>query len=132
MSDVSDISDAIVAAVEAAVAGSEAVVGNLAIDTVASDRFPIAEIVQTGNEPEPLPWRQENQVWLFECAMYQKGGTRQTMQTKLEAIRDGVRADPTLSGACDRASCAALVPESHVDSRLVTGVFVIRAEKVLI
>jgi hypothetical protein len=53
------------------------------------------------------------------------------MHLKLEAFRDAIFADPTLSALVDRASMANSVPDSNPDSRVVIGVWAVRAEKVV-
>jgi hypothetical protein len=130
MSDVSDIVDAVLVEVASAVSGVTTSKEVVQPDTRPAEDFPFAMVVQTEYDTEPLPWLQENRIWTISGALWQADGTRDTMETKLEAIRDEIFGNPTLSGACDQASCVVLVPESHPDDRLIAGLFVVRAEQV--
>jgi len=138
MSDISDIVDAILTEVEAAVSGVTALTTVVHPDDRPDEDFPLATVLQTEYDVEPLDYLQENRVWtvsvvLWEEASKQSGdglGTRETMQTKLEAIRDKIVADPTLGGTCDRAMCVTAIPESNPDASRIAGVFVVRAERV--
>ena len=131
MSNASDIVDAVLAHVETAVAGITTSKEVVQPDTLPDDKFPLAMILQTEYDPEPLDWLQENRTWTVSVALWQVDGTRDTMETKLEAVRDLIAADPTLGGTCDRAVFADAVPESHPDSSHIAGLFVVRAEQVV-
>lgn len=138
MSDISDIVDAIIADLGTAVSGINTSKNAVQPDALPDEDFPLAEVLQTDYDIEPLDWGQENRIWtvsiaLFEVASKQAGdglGTRDTMETKLEAVRDQIAADNTLGGTCDRALCGSIVPESHPDASRIGGAFVVIAEKV--
>ncbi len=130
MSDASDIVDAILADVTTAVGGVTTSTEPVLVDGRPDSAFPLAMILQTEYDPDPLPWLQENRTWTVSGVVWQAGGTRDTMETKLEAIRDQIAADPTLGAKCDHAVFANAEPESHPDSNRISGVFVVRAEKV--
>lgn len=138
MSDISDIVDAILAEVEDAITGVTTSSSVVQPDERPHEDFPLAMVLQTEYDVDPLDYMQENRIWtvsgvVWEEASQQSGdglGTRETMQTKLEAIRDEIRNNPTLSGVCDRAMCVTALPESHSDDSRVAGLFVVRVEKV--
>jgi hypothetical protein len=131
MSDAGDILTAITADITAAISGVTTSVEPVAIDaTVPREDLPFAATWGSGDEAEPLDWGQENRVWDFSSFVIQQGGTRETMQTKLEAIRAQVVADPTLDGTVDKAVFSGALLESPPDSSRIAGVFAIRAEKV--
>jgi hypothetical protein len=130
MSDASDIVDAILADVTTAVTGVTTSTAVVQPDDRPDEDFPLAIILQTEYDVEPLDWGQENRIWTVDVALFQIGGTRETMQTKLEAVRDQIGADTTLASSCDRAVCVTAIPESHPDAARIAGIFVVRAEKV--
>ena len=130
MSDASDIVDAVLAHITAAVSGVTTLEEVVQPDERPAEDFPLAMILRTEYEPEPLDWLQENRTWTVAVALWQAGGTRAEMETKLEAIRDRIVADPTLGGASERSIFADAVPESHPDDSRIGAAFVVRAEKV--
>ena len=130
MSDASDIVDAILSDVTTAVAGITAFKEVVRPDKRPDSDFPLAMILQTEYEPERLDWGQENRTWVVSVAIWQAGGTRDAMETKLEAIRDQIAADPTLASSCERSVFAAAVPTSNPDSSRVGGFFTVTAEQV--
>lgn len=94
------------------------------------DQFPAARILATDYDLNPLDYLQEQRVWVVSAALWIAAGTREDMQTHLEAIRDAVYAEPTLGGIVDRAFVASSLPESHSQASQIAGLLVLRAEKV--
>ena len=130
MSDAGDIVSAILADVSAAVTLGASSVEPVSVENLPDDDFPFAMIVQTDYETERLDWLQEQRTWTVTGELYQRGGTRAEIQTKLEAIRDQVVADPTLGGACHDATVALAVPDSSPDSENLAGRFAVQATRV--
>ena len=130
MSAESDIVDAVIVDLEAAILGITTMREPVAVDAVPDDQFPLAVVLQTEYDMEPLDWMQENRIWTISVAIMQAGGTRDTMKTKLEAVRNQLFNDPTLDNAADRALCITSVPDSHPDDTRIAGLIVVRAEKV--
>ena len=130
MSAESAIVDAVIADLTAAISGLTTSREPVQPDTMSDDKFPLAVVLQTEYDVEPLDWMQENRIWTISVALWQAGGTRDTMETKLEAIRAKFFADPTLDNSVDRALCVTSVPDSHPDDSRVAGLIVVRAERV--
>lgn len=130
MSVESSIVDAVIADVEAAITGVTSLREASDIDSLPDSSFPLAMVLQTDYDAEWLDWMQENRSWTISLGLWQAGGTRDDMQTKLEAVRDQFFNDPTLSNAVDRALCVTSVPDSHPDDSRIGGVIVVQAEKV--
>ena len=95
MSAESEIVDAVVADLEAAITGITIKTEPVAADAVPDDQFPLGVVLQTEYDMEPLDWMQENRIWTISVAVMQVGGTRAKMETKLEAVRNQIFADPT-------------------------------------
>ena len=137
MSDVSDIVDAVLADVTAAVGGVTTSATVVMADDLKPEDFPFASVYQTDYDVERLDWLQENRIWTIECALFQANDSTATaeenleaMETKLEAVRDKVAEDSTLGGAADYATCLTIVHEAHPDSSRIAALIVVRAEKV--
>lgn len=130
MSDAGDIITAILADIAAAITGVTTAEDPTAVDTLPKESLPFAMILETDYDVELLDWGQEQRTWTIAGTVVQNGGTREAMQTKLEAIRAQVLADPTLGGTVDRSSFAGAVPESHPDATRLYGVFAVQAEQV--
>jgi hypothetical protein len=96
--------------------------------------FPVAVIFETEYDIEPLPYRQENRIWIITGSIWivERDGVepRDDMRDKLEAVRDVLFADYTLDGLVDSCSIVSAFAESHPDSRTVAGLIAVRAEKV--
>lgn len=131
MSVAGDIVTALLADITTAVAGVTTSAEAVSVDELNSEDFPHAMLLQTAYEPVQIEWGQQRRVWTLSGTVVQKGGTREDMQAKLEAIGDQIAADDTLGGAVDRSLFASSVSHSHSDSVHVFGVFVVQAEKVV-
>ncbi|GAF94969.1 unnamed protein product [marine sediment metagenome] len=132
MSDAGDIITAILADVTAAVDGVETSEESVAFETVLKEKLPFVSVIEASYEvDESLEWGQENRIWTFTGTVAQLGGTRETMQAKLDAIRDQVLTDRTLGSTVDTAIFAGTVPASHPDATRIMGAFGVRAEKVV-
>jgi hypothetical protein len=129
VSDAGDILTALTADVQAAVSGVTVGTDPINFDQLAAVDLPYCVLVVAEYTAEHLDWGQEQRTWAVVGVLAQGGGTREQMQTKLEAIRDQVFADPTLGSAVDRATCAPLDTESNADDTRVFGVFSVEAEK---
>ena len=130
MSDAGDIVAAILADVSAAVSLGGSSVESVSVESLPEDSFPFAMIVQTDYSSDRLDWIQEQRSWIISGQLFQRGGTRDDMQTKLEAVRDQLAADPTLGGVVDDATVDVAVPDSHPDAETIAGEFSVQALKV--
>jgi hypothetical protein len=131
VSDAGDILTALTTDVETAVAGVTVSLAPVNFAQLTSDDLPYCVLVMADYTAEHLDWGQEQRTWIIFGVLAQEGGTRETMQTKLEAIRDEVFSDPTLNSTVHRASCAPLALYSHGDEARVFGEFSVSAEKVI-
>jgi hypothetical protein len=130
MSDIGDILTALTADIEAGVSGVTVSLLPTTYDEIVSKDLPYCVLALVDYSVDPLEWGQEERTWTIAGSICQDGGTREQMQTKLEAIRDQIFADQTLGATVDRATFAPGVPFSHSDSQHVFGEFGVRAEKV--
>ena len=131
MSDAGDILTALTTDVEAAVSGVAVGTDPISIDDLTAGQLPYCVLLIGEPESERLEWGQEQRTWSVLGGLAQQGGTREEMQTKLEAIRDQIVAGPTLDGAVDDAICTTLSIESHPDSARISGEFAVQAGKVV-
>jgi hypothetical protein len=131
MSDAGDILSAISTDVAAAVSG--VTVSLLAEDPkkIGTATMPWCRLLMVDYSVEPLDYAQEERTWTIAGLVVEDAGTRETMQTKLEAIRDQVFADATLGSVVKRATCATLVPYSSPDDARIMGEFFVSAVKVV-
>jgi hypothetical protein len=130
VSNAGDILTALTADIEAAVSGVTVGLVPITFDDLASRDLPYCVLLMVDNTAEALDWGQEQRTWTIAGQLAQSGGTREQMQTKLEAIRDQIFADRTLGSSVDKSTFASLVPYSHIDDPLIYGEFSVSAEKV--
>jgi hypothetical protein len=131
VSNAGDILAALTTDIEAAVSGITVSLESITFDEMTVGQLPYCTIVQGDYTVETIPYSQEERVWTIAGVVCQNGGTRETMATKLEAIRDQIFADQTLGGVVDVATFAPGVPFSHSDSQHIFGEFGVRCEKVV-
>jgi len=130
VSDAGDIVSAILADVAAAVTLGASSVEAVSVENLPDDDFPFVMIVQADYETDRIDWLQEIRAWTVTGELYQRGGTREDIQTKLEGIRAQIALDPTLSGSCDDCTVSVAVPDSHPDSETLAGRFSVQAVRV--
>lgn len=131
MSVISDIVDAIIDDVKVAVQGINTEAENLPIHALTTQHLDHVRVIGTLFESEPLEdFRQENHRWTVELMFVQAGGTRESLETKIEAIRNQIFTNPTLGAKVDRAYMQSSVPHSQPDAAKLIGVLVVIAEKV--
>ncbi len=128
MSAAGDIITALLADITTAIAGVTTTAEAVSITDLRDEDFPHAMVLQTDHESENLDWGQQLRTWTISGTVIQKGGTRETMQTKLENIGIEIAADTTLGGSVDRATFSSSVSHSHTDSPFIYGVWVVSAE----
>ena len=130
MSVAGDIITALLADITTAIAGVTTTAEAVSITDLRDEDFPHAMVLQTDYEAEELDWGQQFRTWTISGSIIQKDGTRETMQTKLEAIGVQIAADATLAGSVDRATFSSSVSHSHTDSSFIYGVWIVAAELV--
>lgn len=130
MSVIGDVIDAIIVDVKAAVSGIDTETENLAISALTTQHLPHVRVVASEFEAEALEFRQELHRWTVELTLVQSHGTRESLELKVEAIRNQIFADPTLGGAVDRAVMQSAVPHSQPDAERMQGSIIVTAEKV--
>lgn len=130
MSVIGDIIDAIITDIGTAIGGVTTEKENVSIAQLKSEDLPRVRVVGSLFESDPLDFLQETHRWTVELMLVQSGGTRETLETKIEAIRDQIFADPTLGAKVDRAYMQSSVPHSQPDAKRLIGRIVVIAEKV--
>ena len=131
MSVIGDIVDAIIVDVGVAVTGIDTEKENIPISSLKAEDLPHVRVIGSLFQSEPLDdFLQEQHRWEVELMLVQDGGTRETLETKIEAIRDQIFADPTLGAKVERAYMQSSVPHSQPDAAKVIGILVVIAEKV--
>jgi hypothetical protein len=130
MSDAGDIITALTTDIETAVSGVTVGTEPITFDDLTDKQLPYCVLIIGEPGAERIEWSQEERTWPVLGVIAQQGGTRETMQTKLEAIRDQVVADPTLGSNVDDAIVGALVVYSHADDARIYGEFSVEAKKV--
>jgi hypothetical protein len=130
VSDAGDIITALTTDIEAAVAGITVGLVPVNFQELMDVDLPYCTLLMVDYTVEPLDYGQEERTWTFVGVLAQEEGTREQMQTKLDAIRDQIFTDRTLGSNVDDASCAPIVPYSHGDDPYVYGEFSVQASKV--
>ena len=133
MSDAGTIVDKITTLAQAAVAGLTVSKEAIAVDDLDDELFPYSIILQTAYDTEVIDWRQRIRTWTISGAVFVNGesDTRETVQTHLEAIRDGIEADSTLTGSVDQVNVSVAAADDHPDSTLHAGDFEVVCTKVI-
>lgn len=131
MSDAGDIITGVLAAAETASAGIATSIEASSIEGLSEEDFPRVHVLHTDYAMTVLDWLQEERTWTVGGEFYLYNSTREAMQTLLEAFRDAVHADRTLIGVCQDAGAYVAVPDSHPDSAVVAGEYIVQAVKVV-
>jgi len=122
---------AIIVDVKTAVQGIDTESENLPVSSLTERELPHVRVLGSSFEAEPLEdFLQETHRWTVDLLLVQKGGTRESLETKIEAIRDEIFSDQTLGGAVERAHMESAVPHSQTDAEKLIGVITVIAEKV--
>ena len=101
-----------------------------AFDNVPKDQLPFARILFVEEEPERLDFKQERRRVSGEVVIAMVDATREDVNARLEAIRDLIFADETLSDTVDDIACEAGVALSTPDDPLKYGTLDIATEEV--
>lgn len=101
-------------------------------DNVRQQSFPCARILFVEEAPERLPFKQERRRVVGEVAiaMYGETITRETVDLRIQSIRDRIYADPYLSASVDSIVAEAGITISNPDDRIVYGTLDITTEEV--
>jgi len=113
-------------------------IGNapVAIDTIAKAEFPYARVLFSESDPERLPFRQERRIVNGQIVLGFISGTntpaeeREICNLALEAIRDSIFADETLTQSVDYAAVSSAAAHSQIDDEIVYGMLELVAEEV--
>lgn len=130
MSVIGDIVAAVIVDVKAAVPGIDTESENIPLSALTTQHLPHVRVIGTEFESELLDFRQELHRWSIELQLVQQHDTRESLELKVEAIRDQVFADPTLGSTVDRARMESSVPHSQADAEKLSARIVVIAEKV--
>lgn len=101
-------------------------------DSVPADQFPHAIILFIEEEPERLSFKQERRRVVGEIHLCDAGETvtREVMDSRIEAIRDLIFADPYLSASVDDLTAEAGATISNPTARKVYGSLDVTTEEV--
>ena len=102
----------------------------IAFDDVQKSEFPYARILFVEEEPERLAFKQERRRVVGEVAIGMLDSTREDVNARIEAIRDLIFADETLTSTVDDITCEAGVAASSTDDTKVYGTLDISTEEV--
>ena len=93
--------------------------------------FPFARIIFVEEEPERLAFKQERRrvTGQIAIAMFGESVTRETVDSRIEGIRDAIFADETLGGLVDDISAEAGAAISNPDDGKVYGTLDISTEE---
>jgi hypothetical protein len=136
VSRLNDIRTSVVAIVDTAfTAAGETVTTSADPDSFESlnqDEYPHARIIFVEEDPERLAFKQQRRRVIGEVAigMSDEATTRETVDSIIEDIRDGIFADETLGGLVDDITAEAGVTFSNPDERKVFGTLEISTEEV--
>ena len=101
-----------------------------AFETVPKDQFPYARIIFVEEEPERLAFKQERRRVVGQVAIGMLDATREDVDSRIEAIRDLIFADETLSSTVDDITCEAGETISNPDDPKKYGTLDISTEEV--
>ena len=130
MSDIGDIIDAIISDIGTAISGVSTEKENLPVSSLTTSDLPHVRVIDSEFGAEALDFRQELHSWTVTLQLVQAAGTRESLELKIEAIRDQIFSDPTLGGVVDRAVMQSAVPRSQPDAERLQGSITVVAEKV--
>jgi hypothetical protein len=101
-------------------------------ENVQQEQFPAARIIFVEEAPERLPFKQEQRRVIGEIAiaMYGETITRETVDSRIESIRDRIFADPYLTATVGGITAEAGITISNPEDRLVYGTLDITTEEV--
>jgi hypothetical protein len=100
LSDPGTILDEIVTLATGAVSGLSVTRGGDLSEHLESADFPHLFLHSPEASVEVLDWRQEETTYSFEGELVTDATTEEALLLDVEAIRDAIRGDPTLSGGC--------------------------------
>jgi hypothetical protein len=136
VSRLNSIRAAVVVHVEAAfTAAGETVTTSADPDSgqsIKQEEFPFARIIFGEEDPERLAFKQQRRRVVGEIAIAIQGETmtRETMDLRIEDIRDRIFADPYLSASVDDISVESGVTTSNPNNRMIYGTIDISTEEV--
>lgn len=136
MSRLNDIRSAVVTIVGTVfTAAGETVTTSADPDTfegLPDEQFPHARILFIEEEPERLAFKQQRRRVVGDIAIAMVGETitRETVDTRLQAIRDAIFADETLGGLVDDITAESGITISNPDESKVYGTLEITTEEV--
>ena len=101
-------------------------------ESLDASEFPHARIIFVEEDPERLAFRQQRRRVIGEIAigMFGETVTRETVDARIEAIRDLIFADEDLSAAVDDITAESGITVSNPDERKVFGTLEITTEEV--
>jgi hypothetical protein len=101
-------------------------------DALNISEYPHARIIFVEEDPERLAFKQQRRRVVGEIAigMFGETVTRETVDARIEAIRDLIFADPYLSASVDDITAEAGVTVSNPDENKVFGTLDITTEEV--
>jgi hypothetical protein len=102
----------------------------IALDSVQQSEFPFARIIFEEEEPERLAFKQERRRVAGTVLIGMLDATRENVDARIEAIRDLIFADETLSSTVDDITCEAGVTFSSSDAPKKFGTLDIATEEV--
>ena len=101
-----------------------------ALDVIPKDQLPYARIIFDEEEPERLAFKQERRRIVGDISLAMADTTRETMDSRIEAIRDLIFADETLGSTVDGIIAEQGVTGSNPDDSTVYGTLGITVEEV--
>ena len=105
----------------------------IGLKDIPADQFPHLILLQTDYGAQRIDWNQIERLWTFSGTLIEKiqDRTRDDIADDLDAIRDGIYADPTLAAGgepVDATLWSSSVPETHSDDVWGYGIFDVAAE----
>jgi len=102
----------------------------VAADDLPKNQLPHAIIIFEEAEPERLAYKQERRLVTGSVAIAMLDATREDVDARIEAIRDLIFADETLTSTVDDIACEAGIATSDPDDPKKYGTLDIRTEEV--
>lgn len=104
----------------------------MATETIRQQEFPHAVVIFIEEDPERLPFKQQRRRVVGEVGIAMVGETitRETVDLRIQSIRDAIFADPYLTATVDDITAESGATISNPEDRIIYGSLEISTEEV--